>query len=75
MMTTKVREIYIKFGFGLTNYLSVENHLCSTGHIIYLPSQKAADTNITNKGSVSITGINSIWPGWILFPSLAAPMS
>lgn len=57
------------------NYLSVENHLCCTGRVIYLSSQKAADTNITNTRLwVSITGINSIWPGWILFPSLATPM-
>lgn len=57
------------------NYLSVEDHLCSPGCIIYLSSQKAADTNITNTRLwVSITGINSIWPGWILFPSLAGPM-
>lgn len=26
----------------------MENHLSSTGHTIYLSSQKAADTNVTN---------------------------
>lgn len=76
MMTTKVREVYITFGLGSHKTTSQwKNHLCSPGCIIYLSSQNAADTNITNTRLwVSITGINSLWPGWILFPSLAAPM-
>lgn len=64
MTTAKVKQIYIDLGFGSYKLLFSGKSFLLYWHIIYLSSQEAADTNITNKAflSLSFMGIICIWP-------------